>query len=539
MRVSLARLRAPNESSASCSLRGSWLEFSIDVVLPPSISSSSLTARFHRHFVAVIVALLIAGFCAGAQSQSGAESSLQGTVRDLQGRAVSHAQVQLRTKASRQIYTATTDSQGTYRFLNLRHGVYVLRVAGAGGTAEITSLELGVKENKTADLNLRPQQSGQGSQTAPQFFDEPQFTVSGVTDTTSLGGHGSDTVVRTRESLAKETASLAAPGKGSATTLGDEKSLREELQREPASFEANRQLGMLLLAHGRAEDAVSYLRRAAEIQPTHAEVVHALADAEEKRGDPLEAVRQYQRAAELDASEPYLFDWGAELLLHHAPEPAVQIFTKGNSLYPKSARMLMGLGAAWFARGSNEQAVQKICEASDLNPGDASPYLFLGKMLRAESKPSPDELAKLQRFVTLEPQNAEAHYYYALALWKSRKDPKDPAIGQSESLLNTAIQRNPNFATAHLQLGILHAEERDYPMAISEYQRAIQIDPQLEEAHFRLGQAYRQIGEVEKSKEELRIHQQLAQQSAQQVERERHEIRQFVYRLRDQPSHNQ
>ena len=76
-------------------------------------------------------------------------------------------------------------------------------------------------------------------------------------------------------------------------------------------------------------------------------------------------------------------------------------------------------------------------------------------------------------------------------------------------------------------------------MAISEYQRAIQIDPQLEEAHFRLGQAYRQIGEVEKSKEELRIHQQLAQQSAQQVERERHEIRQFVYTLRDQPSHNQ
>ena len=254
---------------------------------------------------------------------------------------------------------------------------------------------------------------------------------------------------------------------------------------------------------------------------------------EEKRGDPLEAVRQYQRAAELDASEPYLFDWGAELLLHHAPEPAVQVFTKGNSLYPKSARMLIGLGAAWFAGGTNEKAVDRICQASDLNPQDATPYVFLGKMLRTEGRPSPDELEKLQRFVSLQPQSAEANYYDAVALWKSRKDANDPVISQAESLLGNAVRLNPKFATAHLQLGILHAEARDYAKAIADFQRAIAIDPQLEEAHFRLGQAYRQTGDLEKSKQELRIQQRLAQQSAQQVERERHEIRQFVYTLRD------
>jgi tetratricopeptide (TPR) repeat protein len=66
--------------------------------------------------------------------------------------------------------------------------------------------------------------------------------------------------------------------------------------------------------------------------------------------------------------------------------------------------------------------------------------------------------------------------------------------------------------------------------AIADYQQAIHIDPRLEEAHFRLGQVYRQAGEAEKSKEELRIHRQLAQESAQQIDRERHEIRQFVIR---------
>jgi tetratricopeptide (TPR) repeat protein len=198
--------------------------------------------------------------------------------------------------------------------------------------------------------------------------------------------------------------------------------------------------------------------------------------------------------------------------------------------------MLMGLGAAWFARGANEQAVQRICEAADLDPTDSTAYRFLGKLLRAETRPSQDEIEKLHRFATLQPNNAEANYYYALALWKSRKEPGDPVVSQAESFLTTAIQLNPRSPTAHLQLGIIHAEKRDYANAISNYKRAIEIDPQLEEAHFRLAQAYRQTGNVEKSKQELRIHQQLLQESSQQIDRERHEIRQFVYTLRDQPA---
>ena len=54
-----------------------------------------------------------------------------------------------------------------------------------------------------------PPHGSESSSTAPQFYDEPQFTVAGVADATNLGGHGSDTVVRTKESLAKDTVSLS------------------------------------------------------------------------------------------------------------------------------------------------------------------------------------------------------------------------------------------------------------------------------------------------------------------------------------------
>ena len=62
---------------------------------------------------------------------------------------------------------------------------------------------LGPKEAKQLDLTLE-------AGGAPEFFDEPQFTVAGVTDGTNLGGHGSNAVVRTKESLARDIASLSA-----------------------------------------------------------------------------------------------------------------------------------------------------------------------------------------------------------------------------------------------------------------------------------------------------------------------------------------
>jgi tetratricopeptide (TPR) repeat protein len=196
--------------------------------------------------------------------------------------------------------------------------------------------------------------------------------------------------------------------------------------------------------------------------------------------------------------------------------------------------MLVGLGAAWFARGDVDQAVKRICAASDLNPGDSMPYLFLGKMQAAETTPPPDLVEKLHRFATLQPENAEANYYYAVGLWKRRANPPDANVAaQVESLLNKAIRLDPKYSAAYLQLGIVDAEQRDSQRAIANYQRAIQADPQMEEAHYRLAQAYRQIGEADKAKAELQIYDQMSKESAENSERERHEIRQFVYTLRD------
>ena len=423
---------------------------------------------------------------------------LRGTIRDAQGKPVVSATVSLQAKDGKQAITSS-DAQGNYRFTGLSSGEYVLRAEKAEcGEAAIPSLVLGPKETKTVDLTLaptKPAASQPPSSSPPAFFDEPQFTISGVTDTTSLGGHGSDTIVRARETIAKDTASLGEVPSGSGSVTS------------------------------------------ATTPYDKAKLHHLLAEIHEKLGDSLEAVHEYERAAGLDPSEVYLFDWGSELLLHHAPEPAREVFTKGNRLFPRSVRMLVGLGAAWFAQGSYDEAVRRICDASDLNPDDPVPYLFLGKMQSAENIPSDEVVEKLHRFVTLHPESAEANYYYAVGLWKRRTTSLDNAGRvQVESLLNNAVRLDPKFGAAYLQLGILHSESRDFAQAIFEYQQAIQVSPQMEDAHYRLVQAYRQTGESEKAKAEIQVYDQLAKESAQKAERERHEIPQFVYTLRDQPA---
>lgn len=528
----------------------------------------------------VVMLSLIVGACTPSSLQgqeTDVSASIRGIVHDSLGKPVAGAILRLYGNEASQPQTTHADSQGAYAFASLHEGVYTIEAEMAGfQTATVSSTFLASKESKNINLSLMPAKPSSTSPLAePDFYYQPQFSVSGVTDTTSLGGHGSDTIVRTRETIAKDTVSLAArDASSSAASPAVLNSLRQVAEREPHSAEANCRLGQALISNGQASEAIPYLERATQLEPgdyqasyslalanqntgqylralavaqplllhhDEAQLHHLLGDIDEKLGNSLEAVRQYQRAAELEPREAYLFDWGSELLLHHAAEPAVDLFSEGHRRFPRSVRMLVGLGAAWFARGDDNQAVARLCEASDLDPKDASPYLFLGKMQAGQSAPSDQVLEKLHRFVTLLPDDAAANYYYGLALWKRRSPARESATTkQVQSLLEKALQLDPHFSAAHLQLGILHSEQGNSSLAITQYQQAIESSSpksaaQLEEAHYRLAQAYRESGDIAKAKAELELYGQLSKQSAQETERERHEIRQFVYTLRDQP----
>jgi tetratricopeptide (TPR) repeat protein len=371
--------------------------------------------------------------------------------------------VYLQAKATGKTLTTHSNAAGSYRFASLPPGAYLLRAeAGGQGMATARPVVLLDGETKTVDLTVEY-----------AFFDEPNFIVAGVTDPISRGGHGSDTVLRSAEALAKATASLSeeSPGKGYAA---------------------------------------------------------------EKRGDALEAAREYQRAAELDASEPNLFNWGTELLIHRAAEPATEVFAKGHSLFPRSVRMLLGLAAAWYARDDYQRAAQNFFEACDLNPGDPGPYMFLGKVQSIEITQSEGYVERLARFAKLHPDNAWANYYYAVGLWKQRKGPEDSQTpARVRELLEKAVRLDAGLGAAYLQLGIVYSDRNDDARAITAYQKALAVSPQMDEPHYRLGQAYERTGQKAKARQELEAYEQMSKKLRQEIERERSEIQQFVFELRD------
>jgi tetratricopeptide (TPR) repeat protein len=194
--------------------------------------------------------------------------------------------------------------------------------------------------------------------------------------------------------------------------------------------------------------------------------------------------------------------------------------------------MLLGLGAARYAQHSIEQAEQIILEACDLDPADPTPYLYLGRLQEIEKIEPPGLTARMKRFVTLHPESAMAHYLYAVALIKQDQTQENFAAIEAE--LNTAVALDPHLGSAYLQLGILRSDRQDYPGAIRALQKAIETTPLPEEAHYRLAQVYRRMGETEKSREEIEQFRKISEQKNQQAERERHEIPQFVYTLRNQ-----
>lgn len=511
-----------------------------------------------------------------AEAQSSASpstSSVQISVCDPQGRPLTGAVVHLQLQGESHILSARTGAQGRYRFTALRPGSYALRAEMTGyGSTSLGPFIVLPGTGKSLKLTLPPSRN---SSTALQFFDEPQFTIAGVTDPTTLGGHGSNAAAPTKDELAREVVTLGGSSSSPvpAKPAAAEETLRAAAERDPADFDANRRWGHLLLDKGQPRQALPYLRRAQRLKPAdyqngydlalaytytgdydparaalqtllaandRAPLHHLLGDVEEKSGHSLQAASEYQRAARLDPSEPNFFDWGAELLLHGATEPALQVFSEGSRLFPNSVRLLLGLGVAWFAQGSYQRAAGYLCQASDLDPADSHPYLFLGKIQDVQSVSSPDIAKRLERFARLRPQDAHASYYYALSLWKqSQAKGKSGNLAQVASLLQEAARLDPAFGGAYLQLGILHAEQKQYPEAISAYQQAIAASPRLPDAHYRLAQAYMRSGEQSKAHAEMQLYDQLADQKAQQDERERSHMQQFVYTLRTPVSPSQ
>lgn len=523
-----------------------------------------------------VAAMLLLAPVLRGQEPKGA--NLNGMVRDSAGRAVGDAHVVLRGEKSLVTLETNTDAAGRFTFSEVSTGAFTVTASSGPLRSAAVTVIVSTRGNQPLlDLMLSGQ-SAKGSATtqqdvsqAMQFADNPDFSIAAVTDWTAAGGHGSDSSLRTSEALTQEAVKLKSGNpqpaadtmpSGSAELGGSESALRAAVAKDPQGFKANYGLGQFYVRARRYKDAIPPLQAAYRADPANYDNEYDLAQAlkmvgdagqarehvqrllarrpgsdlqrmegelDEKLGDPLSAVREFQQAASADPSEDNFFAWGAELLIHRAIWQAKEVFDEGVRLYPHSARMLTARGATLFAGALYDQAALDLCQASDLNPESAEPYLFMGKIEVEAPNPLPCVVAKLARFAKLQPANALANYYYSMALWKQQGQTSDPQVMEKvTAMLTRAVSLDPKCADANLQLGNLSAGQTWWEQAIGFYLKAIEANPDLSEAHYRLAVAYQRVGEKDKASEQFQLHDAIASEQAAEIQRQREAVKQFV-----------
>jgi tetratricopeptide (TPR) repeat protein len=344
---------------------------------------------------------------------------------------------------------------------------------------------------------------------------------------------------------------------------GAQDQLNKAVVLEPRNFDANHNLGELYVRRGKLRDAIPFLKQAQTINPSSydngydlslaylltgqpaparllvqdllqqkntAELHNLLGQIEEKDGKYLAAVNEFELAAHQDPTEGNLFDWASELLMHRTLEPAIEIFRQSAVRYPNSPRVAIGLGIALYSRGNYDEAVKSLLRAADLSPSDPRCYFFLSKAYDSTPNHADEVIQRFSRFAQLQPDNARAFYYYAMSLWKGRRA-QDPGLDlhQIESLLQKASRLDPKLAEAPLQLGNLYSDQTQYAQSIPEYVKALEINPDLADAHYRLGQAYVHTGAKDKAQEQFQVYQTLRAQHMADLDKQIADIRQFVY----------
>ncbi|MGC1906981.1 MAG: tetratricopeptide repeat protein [Candidatus Acidiferrum sp.] len=346
-----------------------------------------------------------------------------------------------------------------------------------------------------------------------------------------------------------------------------EEQFRKAVELEPENFDANHNLGEAYIRAGKIAAAAPYLEKAQHLdasnydngydlalayltigrtkdaraliqsllqQKNTAELHNLLAEVEEKDGNFVVAANEYETAAHMDPSESNLFDWASELLIHRTLEPSITIFRDAAQRYPQSSRLAIGLGMALYSLGKYDDAVASLLRAADLSPSDARIYPFLARSYDSSPGQADEVIKRFRRFAELQPRNGRAFYYYAMSIWKGKRA-QDPTVDlhEVESLLKKSIVLDPSLAEAQLQLGNLYSDQSHYAEAIPYYKRALGLNSDLADAHYRLGQAYVRTNQKDLAQPELQLYQQLRAQHLADLDKQRAEVRQFVLNSKD------
>jgi tetratricopeptide (TPR) repeat protein len=246
---------------------------------------------------------------------------------------------------------------------------------------------------------------------------------------------------------------------------------QKTLELKPDLYEAELNLGISLLREHRAADAVPYLTAAVGQKASEYRPNYYLATALLGAGDFLKAEQSYTAALALDPKSP-----DAELGLAHALagenklEDAAAHFKKAADLNPSYRDDLLELAGMYEKAKQPEQAISIYQQFPD-NPGAQE---RLGELLLKAGKPA-DAVASFQVAVAKSPTEANR-----AALAEAYLKNSEP--GKAQPVVEQILAADPDNFEIRMLHGRLIRDQRKFPEAAAEFERATKLKPDAPQA---------------------------------------------------------
>lgn len=248
-------------------------------------------------------------------------------------------------------------------------------------------------------------------------------------------------------------------------------SYRKVLELKPGLYQAELNLGILLVRQKQPADAIPLLESAAKQKPKEYRPLIALAEAYLAAGDGPQAERRYREATEVDSkSAAAAAGLGRALAIQRKLDQAAPFFAKAAELSPEYRDALLELASLYEQNKQSGEAI-KIYQQFPENPAVRE---RMGQLL-LESGQAEAAIPHLEYATEKSPTTAN-RYALAMAYLKTKQ------LTKALPLLQQAVVDETQNVSLRMALGRVLRDARNFPAAAEQFLKAAQIQPDFKEA---------------------------------------------------------
>jgi tetratricopeptide (TPR) repeat protein len=281
----------------------------------------------------------------------------------------------------------------------------------------------------------------------------------------------------------------------------------------PESFDVPYNLALAYVQTRQNDQAAQVLRSAPGLDQ-RAEGLNLLAQVEQKRNRPQEALVTFRQAAALQPrNEQFRFDYANQLLQTGKSEKAAEAFSQGCLDFSQSWKMRAGLGACQYLAGQYERAAQSLLGAVQFEPDSSITFFLLGKLypLAVDSQERIREA--FSRYLDRPRKDAWAYFNFGSILFLHAQSQAHADFEPAIRYLRRALELSPKFPEASLQLGMVFQTQGKLDESVRILEQVVATAPELASARYRLAQTYQRLGAKEKAQVEFAVYEKLKAQS--------------------------